>query len=138
MKVKKISPPIIIVNYDAELRSEPLYRAQWMIAHNLAYPKASNPEIGGIPRREWRDAMTITFARHSYLKYQYRSGTLYNLPYVDEVFGEDEDMRWLSLYLEPNYSGLSPLRMSTKIERLRLINLFLKVRYPNLRKHLEP
>lgn len=126
MVLKTQPDKIISVNYGSELRSDVLYFRQWIICRNIP-----------ISRRDWPDEMSLAFVRCYDTVFQFKNGVIYELPYIDDIFTDAEDMRWWSLYLESDDSGLTPQRMSTKIERLRLINLFLKVRYPRLGKHLE-
>ncbi len=105
-----------------------IYWQQWMITRNVR-------DIGS--RRDWLDEMSLTFLDCPEFGVEYRDGTAYELPDLDEAFGDDEDMRWLSLYNECDGTNIYPRRQSNKLERLRLINLFLKLRYPKLRPFLE-
>lgn len=113
----------------ATLRSPSLYWNQWMIARNAR-------DIGS--RRMWLDEMSLEFANHSGRSLCFRDGQMYQLPDLDQAFGDDEDMRWLSLYIACDSSNLMPRHFSNKIERLRLINLFLKLRYPQCVSILTP
>lgn len=119
----------IYVEDAATLRSPSLYWNQWMIARNAR-------DIGS--RRMWLDEMSLEFANHGGRSLCFRDGQMYQLPDLDEAFGDDEDMRWLSLYIACDGSNLMPRHFSNKIERLRLINLFLKFRYPQCISILTP
>ena len=114
------------VENDPQLKA--CYQNQWFITRNVR-------DIGS--RRAWLDEMSLTFLDCPEFGFAYRDGTVYQLPDLDAVFGDDEDMRWLSLYIECDGSNLYPRRISHRVERLRILNLFLKLRYPKLRPLLE-
>ena len=88
-------------------------------------------------RRKLLDAISIAFARAGDCAFRFRGGRPYAVPDIDAVFGNDCDMRWLSHYLEGDGSGDYPKRMSRKPERLRLLHLYLKLRYPRFIPHLD-
>lgn len=113
-----------VVEYSKNLLDERLYFIQWMIARNLR----------DIPsRRAWLDEMSLEFANKGDIDFRYKDGSPYILPDLDYAFGEDDDMRWLSSYISCDGSNVSPRHKSNKIERLRIINIFLKLRYPQCR-----
>ncbi len=119
----------VFVESDDALRAPKLYWSQWMVSKNLR-------DIAS--RRTFPTEMSIAFANCTGVVFLYRNGTPYDIPDIDEVFGDDDDFRWLSTYLACDGSGVFPRHISTKKERLRLINLFLKLRYPQCRVMLEP
>jgi hypothetical protein len=89
-----------------------------------------------IPRRGWLDEIADCFCRFRGTII-YRSGEPYQIPFVDDVFGTDNnpDMRWMSYYLRANESETTPFTISRKIERLRLIDLYFRIEYPKIAKH---
>ena len=103
----------------SELLSPLRYHCQWNITRNACDVRS---------RRDWLDIISIELARNS-KKLVDHNGQPYKLPEFDSVF--DEDMRWLSHYLETDKIGLCPLRISNRIERLRIMNAVLRLRYPN-------
>ena len=129
MSRKHTKPPF--VERDQDLLSSPLYRIQWMITRNLPMrePKMS--------RRKLLDEMSKVFSDAGFEVFPYRNGGYYELPDIDDVFGNDDEMRSFSHYLEADESGFCPRRMSRKPERLKLLNLYLKLRYPRLTRYLE-
>ena len=124
----------LTVPTDAELKNEHKYRQQWIVLRNVM---TKNP-AEKISRRKLLDEMSLAFANHYHLyDIQHINGATFELPLcLDEVFGNDADMRWLSDYLAHDNSGLSPRRMSKKIMRLRIIYLFLKIKFPRASRRL--
>lgn len=116
---------------DEALKNPARYRTQWMIVRNVVMAKK------GMSRRKLKDEMSLVFAHAGHAVFPFRNGGRYLLPDIDDVFGKDPDMRSLSHYLEADDSGLHPRRMSRKPERLRVINLYLKLKYPRFIRHLE-
>ncbi|MEE8058043.1 MAG: hypothetical protein V3T17_09420 [Pseudomonadales bacterium] len=100
---------IIYVATTKELLNMSYYRRLWLAARNIS-----------IPRRAWLDELANTL-RDFNGNVIHRSGIPYDLPLVDEIFGDDYDMRWLGYYLQPDKIGKSPKSISRKLERLRLI-----------------
>lgn len=88
-------------------------------------------------RRKVLDEISIAFANCQHLNIRHSNGMPYETPYIDDIFSHDDEMRWLSYYLESNKSGSCPRRVSRKPERLRVLNLFIKIRYPRFIHHLE-
>jgi len=66
---------------------------------------------------------------------RYLSGEPYPIPFVDDVFGDDLDVRWMSDYLVTDESGLSPRTISRKIERVQLIDLYFRIGHPLIARH---
>ncbi|MEM7220018.1 MAG: hypothetical protein AAF515_16750 [Pseudomonadota bacterium] len=84
-----------------------------------------------IHRRCWLDA--IADALRDYEGAVYWTCRLeYDIPEIDETFGDDPEVRWLGYYLQADETGAAPKRISTKLERLRLLDLYFRIRHPNL------
>ena len=122
-------PLTLNAEFDDVLRDKSLYVSQWLIARNVR-------DIGS--RRDWPTQMSLVFVRHRHVGLCYRDGSPYELPDIDEVFGDSPDFKWFSDYLLCDGSNVYPRHVSTKTERLRLINLFLKLRYPQCCDALSP
>ena len=114
---------VIYVATTEELRNEHYYRRLWMAVRNIS-----------IPRRAWLDELSNTF-RDFQGNAIHRSGLPYALPLVDEVFGDDYDMRWLGYYLQPDSNDNYPKSQSRKMERLRLLDLYFRIRHPEISYH---
>lgn len=58
------------------------------------------------------------------------SGDAFPIPYVDDAFGNDGSFRWVSDFLR--FSEETPRQMPQKriIERLRLIDLYFRIKHP--------
>lgn len=115
---------VIIVATKSELLNEHYYRRLWLAARNMS-----------IPRRGWLDEIADCFCRFRGTII-YRSGESYQIPFVDDVFGTENnpDMRWMSYYLRADKSETTPFTISRKIERLRLIDLYFRIEYPTIAK----
>lgn len=114
----------VYVATDAELLSDHYYRRLWMAVRNI-----------GISRRDWLDELSDAFLEaDARVRIIYRSGDPYRLPEIDEVFPCPE-MRWLSDYLKSDPSGLKPASRSRAVERLRLLDLFFRVKHPQIAAH---
>ena len=107
----------------AELKNYHYYRRLWIAARNLE-----------LPRRRWLDEIAACFR-----DYQgdviYASGDPYPIPLVDDIFGDDPDMRWLSYYLGTDESGKEPRSVSRKLERVQLIDLYFRIKFPAVARH---
>lgn len=64
-------------------------------------------------------------------------GEAFEIPLVDDVFGNDADMRWMSDYLRPCESGDGPLRISARPMRVKLIDLYFRIKHPNIARHFK-
>lgn len=117
------SKRVITVATKAELLSEHYYRRLWLAARNLP-----------IPRRGWLDEIAACFFMFQEVII-YRSGEPFSIPLVDDIFGDDPDMRWLSYYLSADDSGTVPRTISRKIERVQLIDLYFRIKYPKIAQH---
>lgn len=114
--------PVVYVATDAELRNEHYYRRLWMAVRSR-----------DIPRRDWLDELANTF-RDADVELRYCSGFPYRLPEIDDVF-DDPDMRWLSAYLCSAQDHVGPHAHSSKFERLRLLDLYFRLRFPAVASH---
>ena len=114
---------VIIVATKAELLSEPYYRRLWIATRNV-----------GISRRDWLDEIADCFRDYDGLS-RYPSGEPYPIPFVDDVFGDDPDVRWMSDYLATDESGLSPRTITRKMERVQLIDLYFRIGHPLIARH---
>ena len=108
----------ITVATNAELLNKHYYRRLWLAARNM-----------GIPRRKWLDTIADVF----YVIY--KTGEPYPFPDIDQVFGDDPDMRWFGYYLMDNGKKDFPKSYSRKLERLRLIDLYFRIAYPHIAAH---
>lgn len=106
-----------------QLNDPQYYKRLWLAARNLS-----------LPRREWLDAIADAIRDYEG-EIAWYSGEPYEVPCIDKVFGDDPDVRWLSYFLGANDNGDRPLRQTKKIERLRLIDLYFRIEYPEIAKH---
>lgn len=102
------------------LLSEHYYRRLWLAVKNVP-----------IPRRAWLDELADFLRDCDGLIYTH-DGQPYPVPLVDELFGDDFDMRWLGYYLVPDETGDYPKMKSRKIERLQLLDLYFQLKYPDI------
>lgn len=88
----------------------------------------ANEELAG--RGAWLSAITLVYdyADHLY----YRNGKRYKVVDIDEEFPDGQN-RWMTNFLEADGTGNAPATYSRKYERLRLIELYCRLRnYPSL------
>lgn len=113
----------VVVATRAELKNEHYYRRLWLAARNIS-----------LSRRRWLDelAACVYDFRGSII---HPSGDPYIIPDIDTLFGNDPDMRWLSYFLGTDTSGFSPRAMSRKFERVQFIDLYFKIKHPNIAAH---
>lgn len=84
-----------------------------------------------IARRQWLDELADTFRDYEGAILVNRN-TLYDLPDLDDAFDDDIEMRWLSEFIRPAPDG-KPVRLQSRvIERVRIIDLYFRIRYPAL------
>ena len=105
------------------LLSEHYYKRLWLAVKNL-----------DIPRREWLDELADTFRDYHGIILT-PNGTPYELPFIDDIFANDDDMRWLGYYLTPDITGNTPKIQSRKVERLQILDLYMRVKWPEIAKH---
>ena len=115
----------IRLTHPTTLLSEHYYRRMWLATRNI-----------NISRRDWLDELADTFRDYDGIILT-PNGTAYEIPLVDDVFGDDFEMRWMGYYLKPDVSGLYPKSKSRKIERLQLLDLYFRIKHPNIAKHFQ-
>ena len=104
----------------AILLSEHYYRRLWLAVKNVS-----------IPRRAWLDELADLVRDYDGVIYTH-DGLPYDPPLIDEVFGDDFDMRWLGYYLLADANGDSPKMKCRKLERLQLLDLYFQMKYPEI------
>lgn len=115
---------VVYVATDAEILNEHYYRRLWIAARNI-----------NIPRRSWLDEIANCI-RDSYdIKILHPSGEPYSIPFVDDVFNDDDDMRWMGEFLRSDPGGEGPRHKSRMTERLKLIDLYFRIKLPNIAWH---
>lgn len=107
------------------LLSEHYYRRLWLATCNVK-----------ISRREWLDELADTFRDFEGVVVD-SFGQPYDFPLVDDVFGDDPDMRWMGYYLKPDINGHCPHAKSRKVERLQLLDLYFRIKHPKVAQHFE-
>lgn len=114
---------IIYVATKEELKCRSYYRRLWIATCNI-----------NIPRRAWLDEIVNTL-RDFDGTIIHRSGLPYQVPCIDEAFGDDPDLRWLGYYMLADRTGQSPKMMSRKYHRLQLLDLYFRIKYPKIAHH---
>lgn len=105
------------------LKTLSYYNRLWIAVRNIS-----------ISRRAWLDELSDTFRDFEGIILK-PNGEEFEIPYIDDVFADDPEMRWLSYYLKPDVTGESPKSLSRKIERLQLFDLYFKIKYPKIARH---
>jgi len=113
---------VVTTATNAELLSEPYYSRLWIAVKNVE-----------ISRREWLEELANLF-RDNEVELTYPSGRAFEIPDVDDVF-EDAEMRWLSFYLKDDGSGKKPKAKSRSLDRVRLLDLYFRVKHPSIAAH---
>lgn len=116
------SDTIIVASYE-ELSSPHYYRRLWVAIKNI-----------NIPRREWLDEIADAL-RDYHGVFIDKRGHSFVFGDVDDIFGDDPELRWMSSYLQADTSGDNPKIRSQKYERLQLLDAYFKIRYPQIAKH---
>ncbi len=113
----------IVVASILTLRRASYYRRLWIAARSM-----------NISRRAFLDALSIAVARHggSLVDDQ---GMVFEMPDIDLVFADDEG-RWLSYYLEAAIDG-GPRRIARRWNRVQLIDLYFRLKHPQIAKHFD-
>ncbi len=110
----------VLVATGEQLREPYYYRRLWKTAKSLAH----------LSSRDWLREIEYLFRDTDIFKIElrYPGGELYPIPYMFDLFGEDDEdaRRWISLFLKADESGENPKHISIKLERLRAIDLFLR------------
>jgi hypothetical protein len=110
---------------DDELSGTHYYLRVWLAARNLP-----------IGRRRWLDEIADTFRDYRGIIWA-PDGKVYEVPLVDDIFGDDADMRWMSDYLRPDMTGNAPHQFTLRLDRVRLIDLYFKIRCPEIARHFK-
>ncbi|MGE4069829.1 MAG: hypothetical protein AB7E72_01485 [Lysobacterales bacterium] len=111
---------------DEELGDIQYYLRLWIAARNIT-----------IGRRSWLDEIANTL-RDYHGTIWASDGETYAIPLVDEVFGDDPDMRWMSDYLRPSDQDCErPARISSLPTRVRLIDLYFRIKHPEIARHFK-
>ncbi len=118
MRIRKT----VYVATNAELMNAHYYRRLWIAVRNIT-----------IPRRDWLDELADTF-RDADVELLYKSGEPYDLPDIDDLF-DGSDMRWMSRFLKAAPSNKHPKSKARSIERLRVMDLYFRVKHPCIAKH---
>lgn len=114
---------IIFVATHQELTRPSYYRRLWLAVCNLKRP-----------RRSWLDELANTFRDFDGVL-MYRTGGYFDVPCVDEVFGNDPDLRWLGYFMEADITGDNPKMKTRKLLRLQLLDLYFRIHYPKIARH---
>ena len=122
-KMQSKKKRIVYVATRAELMNEHYYWRLWLVIRNML-----------ISRRNWLEELSLLFANHPDVIILYRSRETFIIPFVDDVFANDHEMRWMSYYLEQDDFGI-PRRKARNLERLQLLDLFIKIKYPSVARH---
>ena len=120
---------ILHVPTEDELFDPVIYRRLWMIYRNVIMCRIS--------RRNLLDVISLAFIHSPTIYLCYRDGTPFRFDDVDEIFGDDPDMRWISVFLEANSCYSGPKRHSRMRMRLIILFLFVKIKYPRFTRYLE-
>lgn len=111
---------------DEELSDAHYYLRLWLAARNVQ-----------CSRRAWLDEIADTLRDFEGTIWT-PNGEAYEVPLVDEVFGDDADMRWMSDYLRPSdFDCRKPARISARPSRVRLIDLYFRIRHPQIARHFK-
>tara|TARA_R110001592_G_scaffold213760_2_gene466570 strand:- start:643 stop:1029 length:387 start_codon:yes stop_codon:yes gene_type:complete len=116
---------IIQVANDAELLNRNYYLRLWVFCRNLPFN-----------RHDFLEELTNIFrvADSSY-RYQWQSGKPYDLPEIEDDVFPDPDMRWYSEFLLSDPTGIRPKIRSRMLERLRILDLYARVKHPLVARH---
>lgn len=112
---------VVVVATTQELRNSVYHRRLWMAVRNL-----------GISRRKLMDQIAATL-------YDFEGeivwpiGWAYRLPDVDELF--DLDGRWISLWLEAVNDAPKRIPRPSSVEKLRVLDLYMRIQHPRLAAH---
>lgn len=107
---------------EAEKFKNPRYTTRlWMASRNMK-----------ISRRTWPDEIADALYNFDG-DIMVGNGMRWPIPDVDKVLG---DTRWFSYYFEEDDDG-EPRREVRLIERLRLIDLYFKIKYPLIARHFD-
>lgn len=116
------SETILVASID-DLRCEHYYRRLWLATKNM-----------NIARRDWLDEIADAI-RDYYGVLVDKRGKPFNVGDIDAIFGDDADLRWMGFYLQPDRSGEHPKSRSRKYERLQLLDIYFKIRHPQIARN---
>lgn len=116
-------PKIIYVATDTQLNDPQYYRRLWLATRNI-----------DIARRDWLDAIADAI-RDFDGAIAVAPDIPYRVPCIDRTFGDDPDVRWLGYFLAANDNGNNPKYFTRKLERLRLIDLYFRIRRADIARH---
>ena len=109
---------VVVVASKAELTNPHYNKRLWLAARNML-----------ISRRNWPDVIADALY-HFNGEIMIGNGMRWPIPDVDDVLG---DPRWFSYYFE-DVDG-EPRRKIRLIERLRLIDLYFRIKHPHIARH---
>ena len=115
---------MVMVATRQELQNKHYYNRLWITSRNL--------KIG---RRKWLDEISLAFFRYQGTILN-SNGTAFVIPDIDTVFGDDPDMRWLSYYFKADETDKTPRTVSRKFQRVQLIDLYIRIKYPKFAHHI--
>lgn len=110
---------IVFVTEADKFRNTQRVKRLWLAARNM-----------NISRREWPNVIADAIYNFDG-DIMISNGMRWPIPLVDDVLG---DPRWLSYYFEEDEEG-EPLREVRLIERLRLLDLYFKIKHPEIVRH---
>lgn len=116
--VSKLKDTVMVARKE-DLNNKSYQKRLWLAARNMPYS-----------RREWMNRISSAI-------YEFKGEILcpYNRlwpsPDIDDVIGDDG--RWLSYYFEETEG--EPKRSVRKIEALRLIDLYFRIKHPHIARH---
>jgi hypothetical protein len=116
--MSKTLHPVIYLVTNWQLQDRNYYVRLWRAVRSLNYS-----------RRQWRERLSDMLRDYNGAIH-YAPGVPFKIPLVDDVFGNDEGMRWLSYYLKADTSDRRPLMKSRSFERLRLLDLYIRIHHP--------
>jgi hypothetical protein len=108
---------------DEELSDNHYYLRLWLAARNVS-----------CSRRGWLNEIADALRDYDGTIWA-QDGEVYVIPLVDEVFGDDADMRWMSDYLRPYDGEERPFRISARPSRVKLIDLYFRIKHPEIAGH---
>lgn len=111
---------VIVVEAKKTLENPTYQKRLWLAARNM-----------GISRREWPNIIADAIYNFDG-DIMVGNGMRWPIPLVDDVLG---DPRWFSYYFE-EVEG-KPRREVRLIERLRLLDLYFKIKHPNIARHFD-
>lgn len=113
----------VFVATKSELKQNIYYRRLWMATRSII-----------IPRRQWLDEIADTLRDFDGIILT-ANRKQFDIPNIDEVFGDDPDMRWMGYYLQPDSTGQYPKMRTYKIKRLQIIDLYFRIKHPLIARH---